>query len=347
VSDIRAEFAQTRNGNNQHFHLNLPKFSAFQDSRTHYTTWLVVRYASGDDGTRSLPGGVVFWESPDVWVVSSAGINQPVPGEANTVFARVTNLGLQDATGVVVRFWWANPALAITEANAHQINTIHLPAVMVPSLSSVVVQCPDPWVPVVENNGHECLFAEAYIPGFDGLTGPLDPVDDRHVGMKNEQLVLAPKGHNFTIPLQAFNITGLSQALTFEVRRSRVHSVPPLLAARADSLRHRLAPSAAALPLAVHIQEGSGLITGPSALFARRLLSATLQELSGTARDCFEPAQISHTAAFAPWELRNVEIIGQVPPDARVGDAFTFQISQRVGRIVTGGYTINLVVTEH
>jgi hypothetical protein len=346
MSDIRAELGQVRNGDNQFVHLNLPEFSVFQDSRIHYTTWLMVGYAADDDGTRSLPGGVVFWESPDVWVVSSAGINQPIPGEANTVFARVTNLGLQDARGVVVRFWWANPALAITESTAHQINPTHLPAVTVPSQSSVVVQCPDPWVPVAENNGHECLLVEAYIPEFDGLTAPLDPVDDRHVGMKNEQLVLAAKGHDFRIPLQAFNITGFSQALTFEVRRLRVDSVPQLLAARADSLRHRLALSAAALPLAVRIQDGPGLIAGPSALFARRLLSATLQEISGTARDCFEPAQISHTAVFAAWELRNLEIIGQVPPDAQVGDTFILQVSQRVGRMVTGGYTIHLVVGE-
>jgi hypothetical protein len=171
----------------------LPEFRQPRDDGTHYTTWLVVGYQAGDDGTRPLQGGTVFWESPNVWVVSSAGVNQPVPGEANTVFARVANLGLQDATGVYVRFWWADPSLAITEANAHQINPQNLPAVSVPSLSSVVVQCPDPWIPIFENNGHECLFAEAYIPGFDELNAPLDPVDDRHVGQKNEQLILSPR----------------------------------------------------------------------------------------------------------------------------------------------------------
>ena len=142
MSNIRTGFAEARNSDRQYFRPPLPELRFLRDSRTHYTTWLLVRYAAGDDGTRSLPGGAVFWESPDIWVVSSAGVNQPVPGEANTVFARVTNLGLQDATGVVVRFWWANPALAITEANAHQINPLHLPAVTVPSMSSVAVQCP-------------------------------------------------------------------------------------------------------------------------------------------------------------------------------------------------------------
>src|ERR1700757_1606486 len=77
---------------------------------THYTPWLVIRCANGDVGARPLPGGTTFWESPDVWVESSLGINQPVPGQPNNVFCKITNLGLQDATGVVVQFWWANPS---------------------------------------------------------------------------------------------------------------------------------------------------------------------------------------------------------------------------------------------
>src|SRR5579862_9298351 len=44
-----------------------------------YSPWLVVRYAPGDIGDRPLAPGAVFWESPDVWVVSSRGLNQPVP----------------------------------------------------------------------------------------------------------------------------------------------------------------------------------------------------------------------------------------------------------------------------
>jgi hypothetical protein len=348
MSDIHGAADQARGGDQRYFRPKLPEFRPLRDDgKTHYTTWLVVGYQAGDDGTRPLQGGTVFWESPNVWVVSSAGINQPVPGEANTVFARVANLGLQDATGVYVRFWWADPSLAITEANAHQINPQNLPAVTVPSLSSVVVQCPDPWIPIVENNGHECLFAEAYIPGFDDLNAPLDPVDDRHVGQKNEQLIFVAKGHIFTTVLQAINVTGFSQSLTFEVRRLQTQTLPQLVAARGKTLPHRVVPSSAALPLAVRVQEGPRFVAGPSALFVRRLLSTTLQEIDGTARDCFEPAHLTQSAAFAPWEMRNVEISGQVPFDARPGDTFTFRIVQRVGRIVAGGYTVIVIVAEH
>ena len=117
------------------------------NSKTTYTPWLVVRYAVGDIGDRPLPAATVFRESPDVWVVSSRGINQPVVGEANQVFGRVTNYGLLQANGVVVKFWWADPSLAITEASAHLIGVAFT---NIPSLRSQVVQCPHPWVPIEE-----------------------------------------------------------------------------------------------------------------------------------------------------------------------------------------------------
>ncbi|HWZ03882.1 MAG TPA: hypothetical protein VNX40_09765, partial [Mucilaginibacter sp.] len=180
-------------GDNKHFTApQIPKlnFNGRKDP-VHDTTWIVVRADFSDQGDRPLAPGTVFWESPDVWVQSSAGINQPVPGENNTVFATINNYGLQDATGIMVKFWWADPSLAITEATAHLIGTGF---VDVPSGWSVQLQCPTPWVPVVENGGHECLIAEAFIQVIDPLTAPMDPMDDRHVGQKNEQLLLLQKG---------------------------------------------------------------------------------------------------------------------------------------------------------
>jgi hypothetical protein len=333
---------------------HLPKLSMGKDGRgggTHYTPWLVIRYtndidpATGlplDDGTRSLPAGTVFWESPNVWVQSSLGINQPVPGQPNTVYTRIANLGLEDATGVVVEFWWANPSLAITEANAHKINMQTLPPVTVPAQSNVVVTCPDPWIPIVENNGHECLLAQAYIPAFDNLTAPLDPVDDRHVGQKNEQLVQVPPGGQMRIHLDGANISGMAQALTFDVQPLRTRTLPTPLVRHA--LRHAgVQPPTATLPLSMKLHDASTFI-GPSALFARRLLSTTLQEIAGTATYPALPTQISHTASFAPWELRRIEITAQIPADARPGESFAFRVVQRTGNLITGGYTVYVVV---
>ena len=43
-----------------------------------YSPFIYLRYDAGDDGNQKqiLGGTEQFWESPDVWVVSSAGVNQ-------------------------------------------------------------------------------------------------------------------------------------------------------------------------------------------------------------------------------------------------------------------------------
>jgi hypothetical protein len=277
-------------------------------------------------------------------VVSSHGVNQPLPGEANTVYARVTNLGRQDATGVRVRFWWADPSLAITEVNAHEIG---IASADIPAGCSVVVECPVPWVPVVENAGHECLLAEAFIPQFDPLTAPLDPVDDRQVGQKNEQLVLAGPNQAFSAKLHAVNITGILQPMTLEVQALRTRTVPALLARRAAAFgQAKIVPPTMALPLKMNVQEGSDSFAGASAFYARRLLSMTQQEIAGKARYCAVPAQITRTANFEPWQARTVEISGKVPPDARIGQSYAFRVIQRAGLMVTGGYTVHVLVVE-
>jgi hypothetical protein len=329
-------------------HYLAPKVPPFRLGRRdgrgpHYTPWLVVRYAAGDDGTRPLPGGTVFWESPDVWAVGSLGQDQPVPGEANTVYARVSNLGLQDANGVVVKFWWANPALAITEMTAHLIG---IGSTNIPAGSTAVVTCPNPWVPVVENAGHECLLAEAYLPVGDPLTSPADPVDDRHVGQKNEQLVFVNKGKQIIIKLQAANISGFAHAMTFEVQQLPRPQLAQRLAARVGARERKLAPAETALPVSLTVAKGPGLFTGPSTGFARRLLSWTQQEVSGAALDCSPPAQVARTEPFEPWELRNVEVAVQVPAGAQAGHAFAFRVVQRIGRMVVGGYTVVAIVAE-
>jgi hypothetical protein len=335
-----------RNGgrDGRYFTPRVPDFDIEQDREgKHYTPWLLVRYAVGDDGARPLPGGTVFWESPDVWVVSSLGVNQPVPGEANTVYARVTNLGLQDATGVFVKFWWADPSLAITEATA---NLIGIGSANITAGSSVVVTCPNPWIPVIENSGHECLLAEAFLPASDPLISPMDPVDDRHVGQKNEQLIYAQKGQHILVNLHAVNISGFAQVVHFEVQSLRLSGVPELLAARSLTHPQMLMPATTVLPLSLRITEAPRLFSGPSANFARRLLSMSLQEVAGTGMHCSLPAQVTHAELFEPWEMRQIEVASQVPLDAHPGQIFAFRVAQRAGRLVTGGYTVYVIAAD-
>jgi hypothetical protein len=311
--------------------------------KTHYTPWVTIRADYGDFGDRPLAPGSVFWESPDVWVQSSAGINQPVVGENNQVFARVSNYGQQNASGVMVKFWWANPSMAITESSAHLIGTAF---VDIPSGWTVTVLCPVPWVPVLENGGHECLIAEAFIPTFDPLTAAMDPMDDRHVGQKNEQLIMLKKGESFITRVKAINITDTAHELRFDIQHLHQTEMHPLLKLRAANLPIIVKPSPANLQVGLGFSKEPSFFIKPAVLFVERLLLRGLHVLEDWLEGALEHSHVSHTARFEPWESRTLEISGQVPHDAEPGQTFLFRATQRIGNMVTGGYTVHVLVVE-
>lgn len=312
------------------------------DPAVTYTPWLVVRYALGDFGGRPLPPSTVFWESPDVWVTSTLGVNQPIPGEPNQVFARVSNFGLQQANGIVVKFWWANPSLAITEASA---NLIGVAFVDIPSLRSVVVECPDPWVPIVENEGHECLLAEAYLPGLDPLSAPMDPLADRHVGQKNEQLVGVSPGEKFHVPVQALNASAELVHAAIEVHAIELKSVPRLISERLGTEAKLTPPRAGDASPALEESRKPRTLFEPHTAVAHRVLNEASSDVVGTESEIRGEPAATHSLKLHPWQATLVELSGITPAAAQVGDTFLYRIVQRVGPVVTGGYTVALVVT--
>ncbi|HVW97289.1 MAG TPA: hypothetical protein VHA56_15055 [Mucilaginibacter sp.] len=336
---------QNNNGKGHNKKFTAPRIPVIKFGRErgneHYTPWLTVRANYGDFGNRPLPAGTVFWESPDVWVQSSAGINQPVVGENNQVFARISNYGQQNASGVMVKFWWANPSMAITESTAHLIGIGYTD---VPSGWSVNVQCPVPWVPVIENGGHECLIAEAFIPTFDPLTAPMDPLDDRHVGQKNEQLIMLQQGQSFITRVRAVNITAHTQELRFDIHQLHQTEIHPLLKLRAANLPDMLVPSTKKLQMGLDFDKAPSGFIKPAVLFTERLLLRGIHKIEEWLEKALEHSHVSHTARFEPWESRTLEISGKVPDDAEPGQTFLFRATQRIGNMVTGGYTVHVVV---
>ncbi|MBS1530377.1 MAG: hypothetical protein JSU01_08730 [Bacteroidetes bacterium] len=331
-------------GSLKDFHApQIPPLNFGQKRETrHYTPWLVVRANYGDFGARPLAPGTVFWESPDVWVESSLGVNQPVVGEQNTVYARVSNYGFQLATAVMVKFWWADPSLAITESTAHLIGVAYA---NVPSGWSVDVKCPNPWVPVEVNGGHECLIAEAFIPASDPLSAPMDPTDDRHVGQKNEQLVMLKKGMPFSIKVKAINVTNEARDLRISVQTLKAETIHPLVQLRAANLPANLTPAQANLGFGASFVEGTANFVVESVRFAEHVLLRGLRELEELL-DGEDHNTFHHQARFGPLESRTLEVTGKVPNDAQPGQTFLFRIVQRIGKAVTGGYTVHVVVTE-
>ena len=341
------------NGSNGDGGALIPTFYVPQqatETRRQYDTFMVIRYEGAplpeDTGIRPLPANTVFWESPDVWTEGSLGVNQPVPGEENTVFARITNRGLEQANGAFVRFWWADPSIAISAASVNPITSADSGNVgfagVVPSGSSVVVKCPSPWVPIVENEGHECLLAEVTVPHRPDLPdGSLDPVLDRHVGQKNEQLVIAKPGGTFGLRLNAANLAPLRATVAFDVAPVLSDAVPSLLTRRTQLERRRLRGPTSVLPLTLRVTGHGERSIAPDDLFARRLLATGAAQLSG---GCLPVPWISKSHELDPWESVKVEVEGEVPRSAAAGQTFMFRVVQRTGPMVIGGYTVVVLV---
>ena len=149
-------------------------------------------------------GNPYWYLSPDIWVVPGSdptgSPGSPVAGQPAYVWANVENNGTDDAPGVVVQFWWANPSLQVTRSNATLIGTANTD---VPAGGSQQVLCLVPWTPVMVNGGHECLIAVAVDPA-DPLPNPLpdafDPIAYPQVAQKN-LTVLATGGMMLHWPL--------------------------------------------------------------------------------------------------------------------------------------------------
>jgi len=316
------------------------------ERKDRYTPFLVLRHAGGDQGARPLAPGTTFWHSPDVWVVSSQGYNVPVAGEEVRIFARVSNGGLKDASGVVVRYWWANPSLAITEATAHLIGTatgVFVAGADGVNWSSVVVECPERWPVVMENGGHECIFAEAWAPYWDPIVAPLEPVTDRHVCQKNLHVVEAAAGKTFSFAIQVANISEVRQRVEVRMRTLSFRQVRAALAAPDIGFPEPLVETGRGMSLRMELAAEGGVLPAPTATYPLRLLSgAALAERGATA--CEPMGAVTQAALLRPWETRTLTLSGRVPDDARPRQAFGFDLHQRMGTVVTGGYTLYVVV---
>jgi hypothetical protein len=286
----------------------------------------------------------VYWESPDVWVQNPSGvIDQPVVGAANTVFANVYNFGSLDATGVFVDFYWVNPSLGISPATANFIGQATVNVITAGSASGPVA-CPTSWIPVEQNGGHECILAEAYVPGMDPLTSPMNPVLDRHVGQKNEQLVLQPAGEDIRLDLEAVNGAGIAQAIMIEVQPVIQTAIPSIFLTHLDPIRQSAQPPSAAAPVLLHIEDSALYFTSPSPVFAQQLLSNTLRQIAGILPEPSLPALISTSVFLQPWEVRRVQVRVSIPYGARPGQTFGFRITQKAASLVMGGYTVWILV---
>ncbi len=134
-------------------------------------------------------GSPHWYLSPDIWVVPgvdpTAPPGSPIAGQPAYLWARVANNGSTAANGVRVDFYWANPALQVTRSNATFVGSAFGD---VGSGETQEILCLVPWMPVIVNDGHECLVAVANHPGHplpDPLPDAFDPRAFPQVAQKN------------------------------------------------------------------------------------------------------------------------------------------------------------------
>ncbi|MER8186157.1 hypothetical protein [Kitasatospora sp. NPDC094015] len=166
-----------------------------------YTPWLVVRAAPGDQGSRPLPAGAVYYASPDIAVAPADTWGRVLAGDTVTVSVTAQNLGHAAAPGVRAQFWWADPSVGLTPQQATFIGTSDRTPIAAGLAETLV--CTTPWTPVFVNGGHECLVVEVSSLS-DPLTSTFRSDLDRHVGQRNVT-VLPPQGEPQRIVLTLAN----------------------------------------------------------------------------------------------------------------------------------------------
>lgn len=131
-------------------------------------------------------GSPNWWLSPDIWVVPGTDPNgpagSPIAGGVAYVWAHVANTGQDDALGVQVKFYWANPSVQMLYSG---INLIGTSLADIPAGGSQDVLCLVPWNVVTVNGGHECLVVVASMPSDPPLPDAVDPVGYPNVAQRN------------------------------------------------------------------------------------------------------------------------------------------------------------------
>ena len=173
------------------------------EGEPNYKPELVCRTFVGDDGARPLAPGIIFYESPDIWVVAPDGSDIPIAGVVNQVMVHVWNLGLAPASGVNVELYWCNPSVGVNLANATQIGTTQQTTLNAGEHKILSFD----WTPEIVNNGHECLVVQVYDPIADNLAAPFNPIQDSHVAQHNINQIRVPAGHQIHLNFRAPNLS--------------------------------------------------------------------------------------------------------------------------------------------
>lgn len=329
---------------------NGPKFGPRKDE---YLPYLIIRSSSGDRGGRPING--VFWESPDIFVVPNQDATTAplkpatlggtaVANVPNTLYAHVWNLGKAPAYRVRVEFYWFNPSLGISRADANFVgaawvdlgnrftlypNWVEQNKSYGPWISQgchAIVRCPVSWIPVFENNGHECLVARVFEPMLDSLNpNQFSAAVDRHVGQRNIAVVEAASPATVDLGLQLGYPDAPADA-EVEVIADAPASME-WLQLYAGSRSPGLSPPAGGLMAGFLPPTAEGARTPALSYIPSKFSGPLLKPKELFRRGCC-PLGISFHAAAEDLEPQQAQVL---------------RIRQRVGGEIVGGYSVVLI----
>jgi hypothetical protein len=297
-----------------------------------FLPFLFMRANAGDTGTRPVVGP--FWESPDIFVLSSV---QPsaapaVPkqlgqtaqaGAPNTLYAHVWNFGQSAAPQTVVEFYWCDPSLGIGPQSSHLIGeTVVSLGARGSGRAHAVVKCPEAWTPTFVNGGHECLVVRAWDYTSDALGTPAwDASLNRHVGQRNIHVV-GPAG---------MTMLAGGPAATATVATPLLLRVGPLYGSPAEVAVQRIAP-----PTMPWLQ----LSTGIRGVFPIQAVPTGAPQLS---RPMSSGGGIPTGGAAAAHQVTGDDQLvafSTTDDPPAPGQAHVYRVTASQGGQLVGGYTV-------
>jgi hypothetical protein len=252
------------------------------------STYLVIPYYSGDQGSRPLPSAEPFWMCNSIKINGTPYTGQQLPRkETVKLTLDAVNYGTMPA-GATCLFFWANPTTNFTGASVTIIGQV--PVLL--ARNTLTTTAPILWTVPDGTPQHICLLAKITAPG-DLAPGDYDAAADRHFGQQNVHLTsLAPGGQ-----IRVGFVMGNGRATTTRFRLEVTHVL-----VNHRALRH---------------------IVGANAVLRR----AEEVNLMRTPSDAGQNLH-SLYAELAVGELLEVELSARVSHDATPGSTIVLQLAQ-------------------
>jgi len=180
-----------------------------------------------------IEDGTPWYASPNIKVFELGHPSvevTPKAGELYGLKAIVRNNGNDEVSDATVRFYWANPAGAISRATTSTPGTAIEVGTGTASLGAngavEEVPCDQIWVPTFVNDGHECLLAEAFHPDEDPLPSASDfnVPGDRHVAQRNIMVEKAFGGF-FSFVFEVHNPEQEARSFTIRAEQGKLEQL--------------------------------------------------------------------------------------------------------------------------